>query len=116
MNPTAEIPIGVPPTLSRTTTIGTTQGHGGNITFSPGHGREANERDGQLLPKLPDGSMIFKLADGTEMMRFDPDGTVTIRGQVMPPTNDNIHRAFRDWLRGATYAAPEACKPDFTIN
>jgi len=44
-----------------------------------------------------DGSIIFKRGDDTEFMRFDPDGKVTVRGEVVDDNKD-VYLEFREWL------------------
>jgi hypothetical protein len=61
-----------------------TNGDGGNVTFSPGNGE-------------PSGSIAFLLADGREMMRFDHDGKVYVRGEQVDD-NQGIYFHFRRWL------------------
>ncbi|KKM14367.1 hypothetical protein LCGC14_1706830 [marine sediment metagenome] len=61
-----------------------TIGFGGNVTISPGSGE-------------PSGSIVFELADGREMMRFDDDGKVYVRGESVDD-NQGIYMHFRRWL------------------
>lgn len=60
-------------------------GAGGNVTISPGDG-------------APPGSIIFRLADRREMIRFDHDGKVYVRGEQVDD-NHEIYRHLRRWLR-----------------
>ena len=69
-------------------------GAGGNVTFNPGNGE-------------PPGSLQFLLADGREMMRFDHDGKVYVRGEEVDD-NREIYRHFRRWLQIALIV------PEFT--
>jgi hypothetical protein len=70
-----------------------TRGAGGNITLTPG--------DGQ-----PQGSIILFLADGREMMRFDPDGKIYVRGEQV---DDNlaVYLHFGRWLQLACVTPPD---------
>lgn len=58
---------------------------GGNVVLTPGDGE-------------PSGDIIFKLADGREMMRFDHDGKVYVRGEQIDD-NQGIYMHFRRWLQ-----------------
>ncbi len=69
-----------------------TTGVGGNVTISPGEGQ-------------PAGSIIFKLADESEMMRFDPDGKIYVRGEQVDD-NQGIYMHFRRWLQLASIIPP----------
>jgi hypothetical protein len=74
---------------------------GGNIILFPGKG--AKDRNDVAWP---DGSFIFQLADGTEMMRFEPGGKVVIRGQEVDD-NAEVYKAFREWfMHGNIRMAP----------
>ena len=70
-----------------------TNGVGGNVTFAPGYGK-------------PSGSIVFLLADGREMMRFDHDGKVYVRGDEVDD-NQGIYMHFRRWLQIACITPPD---------
>ena len=59
-------------------------GTGGNMIFSPGNG-------------APSGSIVIELSDGSEMIRFDHDGKVYVRGEQVDD-NQGIYMHFRRWL------------------
>ena len=65
---------------------------GGDIIFTPGRG----SLSGDLSP-MPDGSFRFELANGTEVLRIDGDGTIKIRGNVVDD-DESVYQAFRAWL------------------
>lgn len=77
-------------------------GRGGDCRFQPGRG-------GIWLNGGPvgcDGSLILALANGTEQLRFDPDGKVFVRGEVVAYRQD-IFDAFVLWLGDArVYSEP----------
>lgn len=66
---------------------------GVNVTFAPGHGK-------------PQGNIVFLLADGHEMMRFDHDGKVYVRGEQVDD-NQGIYMHFRRWLQLACITPPD---------
>ena len=66
---------------------------GGNMTFSPGNG-------------APSGSIVFELADGSEMMRFDDDGKAFVRGEQVDD-NQGIYMHFRRWMQLACIIPPD---------
>ncbi len=66
---------------------------GGNMMFSPGNGK-------------PSGSIIFNLVDEREMIRFDDDGKVYVRGEQVDDNKD-IYFHFRRWLQLACITPPE---------
>ncbi len=68
-------------------------GDGGNVTISPGNGK-------------PSGNIVFNLADGREMMRFDDDGKVYVRGEQVDD-NQGIYMHFRRWLQIACITPPD---------
>jgi len=68
-------------------------GRGGNVTISPGNGK-------------PSGDIIFKLADEREMMRFDHDGKVYVRGEQVDD-NQGIYMHFRRWMQLANITPPD---------
>ena len=68
-------------------------GAGGNVAFSPGSGK-------------PSGSIKFLLADGREMMRFDDDGKVYVRGEQVDD-NQGIYMHFRRWMQLAKIIPPD---------
>jgi hypothetical protein len=67
-----------------------------NFTASPGSGGEP-VGDGE---RGPDGRLLFKLADGTEVLRFEPDGRVFVRGSLVDE-DALVYGAFRAWLSTA---------------
>ncbi len=72
-------------------------GAGGDVTLSPGIGK-------------PSGSIIFRLADGREMVRFDHDGKAYVRGEQVDD-NQDIYLHFRRWLRLAHVVPAEEGEP-----
>ncbi|HMJ56682.1 MAG TPA: hypothetical protein VK540_31655 [Polyangiaceae bacterium] len=54
---------------------------------------------------VPDGSIRFRLADGTEVLRIDPDGTVRVRGNIVD-SDKSVYQGFRAWLLHARYTPP----------
>jgi hypothetical protein len=66
-------------------------GKGGDISFCPGKGA--------FSPVEPPthGSLILLLPDGTEFMKVAPDGSVTVRGNLVA-TDYEVYLAFRSWL------------------
>ncbi len=66
---------------------------GGNVTIIPGGGK-------------PQGNIVFLLADGREMIRFDHDGKVYVRGEEVDD-NLGIYMHFRRWLEIACIIPPE---------
>ena len=69
-----------------------TPAKGGDVIFSAGAGYSP---DPDVKPI--DGSFRFKLADGTEVMRIDPDGAFTVRGERTTYPAD-IHGAMSQFL------------------
>jgi hypothetical protein len=61
---------------------------GGDVVFTTGTGAE----------DWPDGSFIWKLADGTEAMRIDPDGSFFVKGE-RAATQLEVYEQFKEWLR-----------------
>lgn len=49
----------------------------------------------------PPGSLTFSAAGGLEVLRFDPDGSIYIRGEKQPPdvSNEELRAGFQDWIR-----------------
>lgn len=72
-------------------------GAGGDITISPGSGK-------------PSGSIVFTLADGREMLRFDQDGDVYVRGEQVDD-NQDIYLHFKRWLGFAHITPAEEGEP-----
>lgn len=72
----------------------------GDVVFLTGTGSSA----GSSLGQLPAGSFRFTLDNGTEVMRIDPDGTVTVKGTRVD-TDKDIYDGFRAWLLHARYAS-----------
>lgn len=61
----------------------------GDLTLSSGVG-------------TPCGSLILQLGDEQEFMRFDPDGRVRVRGNIV--ANDKeVYKLFKQWLQFSTY-------------
>ena len=71
-------------------------GDGGDISFTPG----AGHKEGVAIPGR-DGGIRFNLADGTEAMRIDPDGSFYVRGNLVD-TDQAVYDGFRAWLEVAT--------------
>lgn len=70
-------------------------GNGGNVIFIAGRGAK-----GTRCRFPQDGSIIFKRADDTEALRFDPDGSILVEGRKAE--NDRtVIDSFRRWLRHA---------------
>lgn len=79
-----------------TTTVSiNTPKKGGDITFQPGPGFNAD-----------DGSIILKLNSGQEMIRFDPDGKVYVRGNEVDD-DPLIYLAFREWVKRCVKEGPD---------
>ena len=70
-------------------------GRGGDIIFMPGRGGVA--KDGR---KGVDGSIIFRMADGSDWMRLEPDGRVTVRGRLVA-SDVGAYLALVAWLANA---------------
>ena len=68
-------------------------GAGGNVIISSGNGK-------------PSGNIVFKLADGCEMIRFDHDGKVYVRGELVDD-NQGIYMHFRRWMQLACIIPPD---------
>lgn len=75
-------------------------GDGGNITIIAGAGG-VPVGDGK---PGKDGHILFQLADGTEMLRFDPDGSIAVRGEKVD-SNEVIYEVFKSWLRACMQGA-----------
>lgn len=58
--------------------------------------------DTRMLP-LPEGSIRFCLADGTDVMVFRPDGVIEVRGKVITDDVETVS-AFREWLAAAKWS------------
>ena len=65
----------------------------------PGGGDGGNVEIEQRPPGKP-GDIIFRLGDTTEVMRFNGDGTVFVRGEQVD-SNREVYMAFRWWLSNA---------------
>lgn len=68
---------------------------GGNIILKTGRG--VKDRNGHAWP---DGAFLFVLADGAEVMRFEPTGEVIVRGQKVDD-NVEVYKNFRAWFMHA---------------
>ena len=68
---------------------------GGDIIFTAG--KSSGERS-WFGNTLPDGNIVFKLADGTEFLRLGGDGHAYVRGEVVSDDIE-VFRAFRNWLK-----------------
>lgn len=68
---------------------------GGDVILSPGQGRNA-----------PDGSIIFQLNSGQEMIRLDADGKIYVRGNEVDD-DPLVYIAFRDWLKRVVTDQPD---------
>ncbi len=66
---------------------------GGDMIFSPGTGK-------------PSGNIVFILADEREMIRFDDNGKVFVRGEQVDDNKD-IYMHFRRWLQLACITPPD---------
>ena len=69
--------------------------NGGNLVLRAGSGQRV-ENQGRLTYGQ-DGSVIIQRGDGVESMRFDPDGSVFVRGELMD-SNKEVYEEFRHWL------------------
>ena len=63
----------------------------GDFQVTPGRGG---------APDGKDGSIIFSLANGTEVIRFDPDGKCFVRGEQVDD-NVMIYREVVRWFAAA---------------
>jgi len=72
-------------------------GKGGDVLLSPGPGPASN------------GNIILCLADGSEMLRFNSDGTAFVRGSVCD-VDKLIYASFRIWLEQAILTIPATGK------
>jgi hypothetical protein len=70
-------------------------GRGGNVIFQPGIGTGPG-----IVGHEFDGSIIFQTTDGVDVIRFDPDGRVRIRGEVVD-NNRVVYEEIRAWFAGA---------------
>ena len=76
---------------------GLTPGDGGHLRFQAGAAGQPCEAGG--FKKGKDGSIIFSLADGTEVLRFDPGNVVKIFGEeVKSETARRVSEALEKWL------------------
>ncbi len=48
-----------------------------------------------------DGSIIFQDPDENELMRFDPDGSISVRGVLVESDTETV-AGFKQWLEHAT--------------
>lgn len=72
-------------------------GAGGDVIFIPGRGGNAE------VPGLapgPDGSIIFRSADGTERLRIDADGEFLVNGNRTAYYRE-VYESFVAWLAHA---------------
>lgn len=67
----------------------------GKTVFAPG--KAGVPVPGQKL-RPTDGELIFSLASGKEMLRFDPNGDCFVRGEKVE-SNKAIWIAFHVWLK-----------------
>lgn len=81
--------------MKETTQQQTAAANGGDLIFTPGRGAAA----GVAIPGR-DGRIIFRLANGQEVLRFDPDGSVYVRGKSAG-TDQDVYESFREWLATA---------------
>jgi hypothetical protein len=58
-------------------------------------------RAGKGYNGAPGGDIRLELADGTTVMSFSHDGTVTVRGEKVD-NNPAVYGVFRKWLEHAT--------------
>lgn len=78
-------------------------GDGGDVIMSAGVRRLTGKEEahlGEFSGPIRDGRVVFRLADGSEVMLFEPDGSITVRGEVVD-NNAAVYRTFRRWLRDA---------------
>jgi len=68
-------------------------GAGGSVILIPGKGE-------------PSGSIVLMLADEREMIRFDHDGKVYVRGEQVDD-NQGIYMHFRRWMQLANITPPD---------
>ena len=66
---------------------------GVNVTVTPGYGK-------------PSGNIVFLLEDGREMLRFDDNGKVYVRGEQVDD-NQGIYFHFRRWMQLACITPPD---------
>lgn len=68
-------------------------GKGGDFIFiQPGQGWSRNPDH-----KPEHGSVVFKMGDGTEAMRIEPDGSFKVHGQAVA-ADKSVFQGFSDWL------------------
>ncbi len=72
-------------------------GKGGNVIFQVGAG---SKPEGEKVFD-PGGDFIFKLSDGTEMIRIKDDGSFLVRGDKVGQ-DAKLFTSFREWLEHAT--------------
>ncbi len=77
-------------------------GDGGDVKFKPSETPVAYE---PLKAPGKDGAFIFQLANGTEFMRINGDGTVLVRGEAVA-TDLDVYKAFRQWIETAGCQMP----------
>jgi len=79
-------------------------GEGGNVSFSAGCEPLGAYlfQPGRGDPNYKDGSIIFNLADGTEALRLDGDGSAYVRGEKVDASSREVYDAFRKWVCVAT--------------
>lgn len=58
-----------------------------------------------------EGAFIFQLANGSEVMRFEPDGRCFVRGELVD-NNVEVYKAFRSWLAQAHSNLPLIAAPE----
>jgi len=69
----------------------------GNVTFQPGNGWSPDSK--VILPV--GGDFIFKLPDGTEMLRIKPDGSFLVRADKVAD-DKKLYTAFAEWMKNVS--------------
>lgn len=75
---------------------GGSAGNGGNLILRSGSGYTEQTPSGPVKHGI-DGSIIFQYGNGQEALRFDPDGTVMVRGEKVD-SNFDIYKLFLEWF------------------
>lgn len=71
---------------------------GGDIIFSAGTGGGFHDNDSEPIG----GKIIFRLPEGKEFMRIEPDGKCFVNGTLVA-TDVEAHTGFVNWLRSAGF-------------
>jgi hypothetical protein len=83
-----------------------TSARGGDVIFRAGSGWDGHKANNGILG----GSIRFLLADGSEMLRFDPEGAATVRGESVD-SNTKVYASFLEWLEHACIKGPDTTFP-----